>query len=177
MANRQFNLNTRQENELRVAYDQCKDAATSKKLLGVRLYGNGQPVGTILDLVGNSRSSLMNWCHQYQEAGIAGLADKRKGGNSRKLSISQRAELKEKLHQYTPRQVLGLETATASGEHWTTRDVKDVIYKWYGVFYKSPSSYWLLLSKCGLSYQRTEKIYKSRSTLKVADFEEQLEKK
>jgi hypothetical protein len=30
--------------------------------------------------------------------------------------------------------------------------------------------------KIGLSYQRTEKVFKSKSQLKQADFEEQLEK-
>jgi len=33
------------------------------------------------------------------------------------------------------------------------------------------------LRLCGFSYQKTEKIFKSRSQIKVADFEEQLEKK
>lgn len=176
MAIRQFNLNKGQENELRVAYDHCKDAATSKKLLGVRLYGTGHPVSTILELLGCSRSSLMNWCRQYQTEGVAGLTDKRGGGNSRKLSKSQRAELQERVHRYTPAQVLGQACATASGQHWTASDLQAAIYQWYGVIYHSPSSYWLLLGECGLSYQRTEKIFKSRSEFKVADFEEALEK-
>lgn len=176
MAIRQFILTKEQENELRVAYDHCKDAATSKKLLSIRLYGTGRPVATILELFGGSRSSLMNWCRQYQEAGGSGLTDKRVGGNSRKLTMSHRAELQERVHRYTPRQVLGAETATSSGQHWTAGDLQAALYKWYGVIYHSPSSYWLLLGKCGLSYQRTEKIFKSRSEFKVADFEEQLEK-
>ena len=176
MAKRRFQLTEAEEKEIKIAYEQCKDAATSKKLLGVRLYGIGQPVATILDLVGCSRSSLMNWCQQYQEAGMSNLVDKRRGGNHYKLNPSQKAELSEKLHRYTPRQVLGMATATASGEHWTSKDVRVVVQKWYDVVYQSPNSYWLLLRECGLSYQRTEKIFKSRKVTKVADFEEQLEK-
>lgn len=33
-----------------------------------------------------------------------------------------------------------------------------------------------LLHLCGFSYQKTEKVFKSRRETKVADFEEQLEK-
>ena len=176
MATRKFKLTKEQENELVVAYDQCKKAATSKKLLGVRLYGTGQPVVTILELLGCSRSSLMGWCGQYKTEGITGLHDKRVGGNSRKLTPVQKAEIQERIHRYTPGQLFGAGTATASGQHWTTFDLQAAIYQWYGVVYQSPSSYTLLLKECGLSYQRTEKIFKSRSEFKVADFEEQLEK-
>jgi transposase len=176
MANRQFRLTTEEEKELRVAYDNCKEAGTSKKLLVLRLYGTGQAVGTITDLLGCSRSSLLGWCRHYRKAGLVGLADKRVGGNHCKLSVSQKAEVAEKVHRYTPRQVLGEATATASGQHWTADDLRTAIYQWYGVIYQSPTSYWLLWGQCGLSYQRTEKVFKSRSDLKVADFEEQLEK-
>ena len=176
MANRQFTLTKEEESELRVAYDNCKEAGTSKKLLGLRLYGTGQAVGIITELLGCSRSSLLGWCRGYREAGLVGLADKRVGGNHCKLSVSQKAEVAEKIHRYTPRQVLGEATATASGQHWTADDLQTAIYQWYGVIYHSPTSYWLLLGQCGLSYQRTEKVFKSRSDFKVADFEEQLEK-
>jgi transposase len=176
MATRQFNLTQEQDTELRVAYDQCKEAAVSKKLLGIRLYGTGHPVVSIVDMLGCSRTSLMNWCSQYEADGVSGLADKRAGGNSRKLSRSQRAELREQVHRYTPRQLLGQEAATATGQNWTPGDLHNIIYQWYGVVYQSPSSYWLLLGECGLSYQRTEKVFQSRSEFKVADFEEALEK-
>ena len=72
--------------------------------------------------------------------------------------------------------MLGKGYATQSGEHWTPQDLKQLIYQKFDVIYQSPSSYRLLLTECGLSYQRTETVYKSRSEFKVADFEEQLEK-
>ena len=46
----------------------------------------------------------------------------------------------------------------------------------FAVSYKSATSLRELLGKCGFSYQRPAKQYKSRSALKVAEFEEQLEK-
>jgi transposase len=176
MATRQFCITEEQETELKIAYDTCKEAALCKKLLAVRLYGTGRAVAEIRDLVGCSRSSLLGWCQLYGTDGLARLVDKRKGGNHHKLSPDQKADLRDRLHCYTPRQVLGEETATAAGEHWTTADLKQAVYQWYEVIYGSNSSYLLLLGECGFSYQRTESVFKSRSAVKVADFEEQLEK-
>lgn len=176
MATRQFRITEEQETELKIAFDTCEDAAFCKKLLAVRLYGTGWAVPEILDLVGCSRSSLLGWCQLYSAIGLAGLVDKRHGGNHHKLTPGQKADLRDRLRRYTPRQVLGQETATAAGEHWTTADLKQAVYQWYEVIYRSHSSYLLLLGECGFSYQRTESVFKSRSAVKVADFEEQLEK-
>lgn len=176
MAKRKFHITEEQETELKRAYDTCKDATFNKKLLAIRLYGIGRTVAEIRDLVGCSRSSLLGWCQQYSKAGLAGLVDKRNGGNHHKLTLGQKADLRERLQRYTPGQVLGKNTATASGAHWTTGDVKQAVFQWYEVIYRSHSSYLLLLGECGFSYQRTESVFKSRSEAKVADFEEQLEK-
>ena len=66
--------------------------------------------------------------------------------------------------------------STADGQFWTVEDLIEAVRKQYGVEYKSHTSYTNLLSLCGFSYQKAEKIFKSRSQTKVADFEEQLEK-
>jgi transposase len=50
------------------------------------------------------------------------------------------------------------------------------VEQWYGVSYQSNSSYYRLFDLCGFSYQHPAKVYKSRSAVKVAEFEEQLEK-
>lgn len=176
MAKRKFILTTSQETELRVAYHQSKDAAYSNKLLAVRLYGTGHPTQHILDVVGCSRTSLMEWVQRYQRNGVNGLREQRRGGNYYKLSQEEKAALKEQVHHYTPRQLLGKECASSSGGHWTADDLKLLIYQRYEVIYQSPTSYRALLTEFGLSYQRTEKVFKSKSWLKEADFEEELEK-
>ena len=176
MAKRKFILTTSQEAELRVAYHQSKDAGYSKKLLAVRLYGTGHPTQHILDVVGCSRTSLMEWVQRYQRDGVEGLREQRRGGNYYKLSPEEKAALKEQVYHYTPHQLLGNECASSSGAHWTTDDLKLLIYQRYEVIYQSPTSYRALLTEFGLSYQRTEKVFKSKSWLKEADFEEQIEK-
>ena len=69
-----------------------------------------------------------------------------------------------------------MKASTAEGQFWTVEDLTKVIREQYAVEYKSRTSYTILLRVCGFSYQKTEKMYKSRSQVKVADFEEQLEK-
>lgn len=176
MAKRKFTLTTTEVAELKAAYHQSKDANYSKKLLAVRLYGTGHSTQSILDLIGCGRTSLMEWVQRYQLNGLDGLKEQRQGGNHYKLTKEEKAAIERDIHQYSPQQLLGNECATSSGVHWTAADLKLLIYRKCEVIYKSPASYWALLTECGLTYQRTEKIFKSKSALKQADFEEQMEK-
>lgn len=176
MATRKFVLTADEEVRLKVAYRQSKDTNFSRKLLAVRLYGTGYPTAEIIEVVGGNRTSLMEWVQKYRSAGLEGLKDQRQGGNHFKLSQGQKATIEDKLNQYTPKQLLRVECATSTGAHWTCADLKQLIYQEYKVIYNSPSSYRLLLKEFGLSYQRTEKVFKSKSGLSYAAFEEQLEK-
>ena len=177
MGKRKFQLTAEEEQALKQAYEHSKDGATRTRYQAVRLYGTGYPVEEIQDITGCTRSSLMNWCRHYREQGLSGLEDHRCGGNHRKLSLAQRADLQERLELYTPRDVFGPQTQTVSGQFWTIEDLARAIQKWYGVLYKCRMSYLLLLNACGYSYQRSEQVYKSRREADVAEFAEQLEKK
>jgi len=176
MAERKFALTEAERKELLQAYRVCKDAATRTRYQAVRLYGEGYPEAEIEQITGCSRTSLMEWCRAYRSDHSQGLVDKRVGGNRAKLSKLQIEELQHMLHQYTPEERLGLKASTADGQFWTVEDLVLVVRERYGVEYQSRTSYSSLLSLCGFSYQKTEKIFKSRSQTKVAEFEEQLEK-
>jgi transposase len=80
------------------------------------------------------------------------------------------------LHQYTPKERLGPRASTPDGQYWSVEDLALIVREQNGVEYESRTSYRHLLHVCGFSYQKTEKVFKSRSQTKVADFEEQLEK-
>ena len=170
MSRKRTLLTSEQVTELQVAYDQCREGNTKIRFLAVRLYGTGVAASEILSIVGCSRSSLMNWIRTYQQMGIAGLVDKRAGGNSAKLTPHQ----VEHLTDHTPEQLLGAEAVSA--QFWTVTDLARLVERDYDVVYDSPTSYRTLLKRCRLSRQRPAKQYKSRSELKVLDFEETLEK-
>jgi transposase len=142
----------------------------------VLLYANGRSVDEIREITGSSGTSLMDWWRLYRQEGVAGLIDKRRGGNAAKLSAPQIEQLQRQLHQYTPQQLLGEELCQGSGQFWMVANLATWVEQSYGLVYKSATSYRSLLKKCGLSRQRPGTQYKSRNEVKVMDFEEALEK-
>jgi len=103
--------------------------------------------------------------------------DQRLGGNRALLGDTELKDVSGKLHHYRPLDVLGADrAATASGQHWTVPDLKQALQQWHDVNYQSNSSYRELFQRCGFSYQRSAKLFRSRSAEQIADFEEQLEK-
>ena len=176
MAKRKFILSNEERKELLQAYRSCKEAATRTRYQAVRLYGEGYPEEEIEKITGCSRTSLMEWCRAYREDHSQGLIDKRIGGNRAKLGKLEIEELQHTLHQYTPQERLGANASSVDGQHWSVEDLAHLVRERYGVEYQSRTSYTHLLWLCGFSYQKTEKVFKSRSEMKVAEFEEQLEK-
>ncbi len=118
----------------------------------------------------------MDWCRRYRAAGIAGLVDGRSGGNRAKLTPAQRHSVRTTLQHYTPRQLFGPDAATSDGRFWTVSDLKRLVETSFGVTWDSPTSYLTLLKESNLSFQRPQKVYKSRRESEVMAFEEMLEK-
>lgn len=177
MANRQFQLTEAEIEAFREAEAQTRDVRELKRLQAVRLYGMGEAVATIEKLVGCGPVSPRQWSIEYKRGGLAGLKSRWATGNANKLTAEQRQDLCEKLAQYRPEQVIAPEVRVARVTFWTVSDLQIVVEDWYGVIYRSPTSYRSLLHACGLSYQKVEKIYRSQpGAAQLADFEADLEK-
>jgi len=127
MAKRRFQLTDQQDRELLVAYSNCVDGPTRTRYQAVRMYGRGYAMSEILALTGSSRTGVLEWCHFYQTEGLASLTDQRRGGNAAKLTAAQQADLRARLHQYTPAMLFG---AQAAGDFWTVPDLKRALLKW-----------------------------------------------
>src|SRR5574341_2393241 len=115
MAKRQFQLNEQQIKELRPAEQQTRDVRELKRLQAVRLYGSGVSQKDIQNLVGCAERSVRQWSQAYNEHGIDGLRSQWRGDNALKLSRDQRAELKQRLNEYRPDQVLPPEIRLSRG--------------------------------------------------------------
>ena len=176
MAKRKFILNEQELGELRRRTDHSKDGATRTRYQAVWMYAKGYRVAEILEINGCSRSSLMNWCRAYRKAGPEELEDQRTGGNNAKLSDEQLSEIKDRLCIYTPQMLFGSQAATLTGEFWSVEDLYRFVEERYGITYQSRTSYQEIFGKCGFSYQKTEKVFKSRRPKRVAAFQEELEK-
>ena len=169
-------MNEQELGELRRRMDDSNDGATRMRYQAVWMYAKGYPVAEILEINGCSRSSLMNWGRAYREAGPEELEDQRTGGNNAKLTHEQLSEIKERLNTYTPQMLFGAQAATLTGEFWTVEDLYRLVQESYGIAYQSRTSYQEIFAKCSFSYQRTEKVFKSRRPKQVAEFQEELEK-
>jgi len=177
MRSRPFRLSDQQANALQAAYLQCQDAQAKTRFQAVRLYGLGYQVEQISDICACTARSLLRWCNAYRERGLSALLDHRQGGNRARLRPEQIQAVQNQLHGYTPAQLLGGDACTGNGQFWSVTDLATLLERDYGVVYQSPTSYRTLLARCGLSYQRPAKQYKSHSAQKLMAFEEALEKK
>ena len=177
MKHRHFRLLPAEVAELQAAYLHCQNANTKIRFQAVRLYGTDYAVAQILDICACSRTRLMNWVAAYSQHGITALLDHRTGGNRAALKPEQIEAVKNQLHTYTPAQLLGKDAAQNDGLFWTVADIATLLERDYNVIYHSLTSYRSLMAKCGFSYQRPAKQYKSRSEAKIMEFEEMLEKK
>lgn len=175
MAKRKFTLTPEQDNELKAAYSQCRNSSTKIRYQAVRLYGTGYQVEEIENISGCSRPSLMEWCRAYRQLGVAGLVDKRRGGNRAFLTPSELEQVQYQLETYTPHQLFGTE-CYGDGQFWTVPDLAKLLERDYGIRYKSASSYRQVFDRCDFSCQRPGLHYRSRKELSVLEFEQQLEK-
>jgi transposase len=177
MAKREFCLSEAEERIFASAFVNCKDGPTRTRYQAVRLYGKGYSAREIEAITGTCHSTLMEWCRKYRQGGLDALGDHRIGGNRALLSGEQIEALGQRLRTYRPEQLFGAEATSSDGQFWTIADLARAVEQWYGVRYLRQSSYQQLLKRCGFSYQRPTKVYKSRSEAQVQAFEEDLLKK
>lgn len=170
-----FEITAREVQLLEAAERSCGDGWTRIRYQGVRLYGSGYGVAEVKAITGCSTRRLLSWCQRYRQDGIAGLVDHRRGGNAAKLSADELEQLQTLLHRYTPDQKYGSDNSIG-GAFWSVADVRRLVKEECDVEYKSATSYRNLMTRCDLSYQRTQRVYKNRSAQSVAEFEQQLEK-
>jgi putative transposase len=178
MGKRQFQLTDEEKQAFEQAERRTRDTYELRRLQAVRLYGSGIPAPEIRQVVQCSDRRIREWAQKYQQQGLEGLKSQWQGENALKLSREQRADLKQRLEQYRPDQVIVPDVRISRGQFWTVSDLQIVVQAWYAVEYRTVDSYRTLLHECGLSYQRTEKVYRSQPDAQtVADFEAELEKK
>jgi transposase len=79
--------------ELRREARRCRDAAASRRMLGLALVLEGCSREEAARHAGMDRQSLRDWVHRYNEEGLAGLRDRPRSGRKPRLTPAQTAEL------------------------------------------------------------------------------------
>jgi transposase len=178
MAKRQFELTENEIGALRQAEQRTRDVHELRRLQAVRLYGSGVSTRQIAEVVGCGMCSPRQWAMLYRARGVEGLRSHWQGENACKLTRQQRADLAARLEQSCPDQVISADLRIERGSFWSVSDLRIVVQQWYGVRYRSETSYRNLLRVSHLSYQKVERVYRSQpSGVQMAEFEQQLEKK
>jgi transposase len=158
---------------LKQAEQQTKRPSELRWMQAVRLFGSGMAVEQVMEVTGLSERTIQRQAARFRAEGIAGLRERRVGGNRALLTAEQRAELATKLHQLRP-----VDLRISERTYWTVSDLAVVVEQWYGVVYKALDGYYDLLRASGFSLQRSTKVYRHQpSAAALADFEAVLEKK
>lgn len=97
-----------------------KDTMILQRLFFIKYRYQRKSVQEATDLVGVSKNTGYLWQELWNKEGYDGIKPKFAGGRPSKLSNSQKGELKEMLK---------------AGDNWTTKDVKLLISKKFGVDY------------------------------------------
>ncbi|MCZ7543295.1 MAG: helix-turn-helix domain-containing protein [Anaerolineae bacterium] len=109
MAKRHFQLNDQEIEPFRQAEQRTRDVHELKRLQAVRLYGTGMSMKQIMDIHNCGESSIREWVQKYQQAGLSALRSNWSTQNASKLTSEQQADLRTRLHEYHPDQLLPAE--------------------------------------------------------------------
>lgn len=148
MARRRQYLNAEEIRKLQKQLNDCADNRMRMRLQAVLMYETGHSIDVILERFNCSRSSLLNWCQAFRSRGLSGLSPHWTGGHNAKLTEEQLADLARKLEEITPHMLFGESSSPENGQHWNVEDLYRAIKLWYGVVYRSRSSYYNILSRC-----------------------------
>lgn len=163
MARRRKYLTAEEVREIQNYLKKCTDARTRIRLSAVLMYETGVPIREILERFDCSRSSLLNWCNAVRSEGWRGAKPQWTGGHNAKLSPEQVTDLAIRLDMVTPNMVFGESASDGNGEHWTVEDLYRAVKLWYGVVYRSRSSYYNLLNRCQTEQEQISELFMSLS--------------
>lgn len=126
----------------------------------------GEGIDGIASATNMKRRTVHAILHRFVERGVEAKDSIKQKGKEPKLSIQQRQKLITRLEQGPPYNPVGL---------WTTKEVRNLIKKEFGVQYTSVHV-WGLLQAAGFSIQKPRpRNYQAPSGQKVARFKKKLQ--
>lgn len=151
---------------LRTAYNAEQNVKAKIRLLCAIHRKQGESTDSIMKITSLSKSTVHDVLHRFVERGLGGKDAIRQDGRPPKLTVKQRRKILELLDQGPPYNPSGL---------WTTKEVRELIRKEFGVEYTSVHV-WELLQAAGFSIQKPRpRNYKAPSKWKMAHFKKRLQ--
>lgn len=152
--------------ELRELYEKEKKAKPKLRLLCAIHRKEGKSIDDIAGFTNMKRRTVHETLRRFVERGIDAKDSIKQKGRPPKLTEKQRGELIERLDHGPPYNRTGL---------WTTKEVRELIRKEFGVKY-THAHVWELLTVVGFSLQRPRpKHYKAPSEEEIERFKKRLQ--
>jgi transposase len=152
--------------QLRTAYDTEQGTKAKIRLLCAIHRKQGESTDSIMKITNLSKSTVHDVLHRFVERGLDGKDAIKQDGRPPKLTVKQRRKLLGLLDQGPPYNSSGL---------WTTKEVRELIRKKFGVEY-TPVHVWELLQAAGFSIQKPRpRNYKAPSKWKMTHFKKRLQ--
>lgn len=150
MAKRKFHLTPEEIEEISNTLAVAQPNPGYHRLEAILAYHLGEKWASLTKRFHCSRSTLYQWCKTYRQHGRDVLVIRAHGRSVARLTSSQLADLAAKVRAHRPRDIFH-DSAASNNDHWTAKDLFRAIKLWYGVVYKSPATYYGLLSRldCG----------------------------
>lgn len=152
--------------QLRKIYNAEHNAKAKVRLLCAIHRKQGESTDSIMRITSLSKSTVHDVLHRFVERGLSGKDSIKQEGRPPKLSIKQRQKLIEILEHGPAYNKTGL---------WTTKEVRELIRKEFGVGY-TLVHVWELLQAAGFSIQKPRpRNYKAPSKWKMTHFKKRLQ--
>lgn len=146
-------------------YEKERAGKVKLRLLAAIKRKRGESLDAIAEEMEQPRRTIHGWLHRFEERGIAAAHSKKQTGRPKKLTAAQQEELTKRLEKGPKYNPSGL---------WTTKEVREIIEKKYGVSYVH-QHVWRLLVAAGFSIQRPRKRHhKAASPREIALFKKKL---
>ena len=147
--------------KLRQLYRQEKRARPKLRLLAALHRKRGLSLDAIAQQLQKPRRTVHSWLQAFQTRGLAAKDPIPQTGRPAKLTLRQKHELLRRLEAGPPHQKGGL---------WTSRQVRELIARRYGVHYRA-AHVWRILRTLGFSLQRPRPRHpQSASPAQIARF-------
>ena len=132
-----------------------KEAKPHLRLLIALHRKQGKAIDEIVDSCAASKSTVDTVLHRFVERGVTAAHAAKKDGRPSRLSLKQRKQLVRELERGPAHNRNGL---------WTTKEVRELIRKRFGVTY-APQHAWRILVACGFSLQKPRLHHYKAATL------------
>lgn len=162
-------LSSEQVAVLEAAFKTTKHPRELLRYQALLLLTQGYTRKEVARIVRVSTHAIEDWLTAFRKDGIKGLYEKGQPGNHRKLTTTQKEEIKTIITTKIPQDV------KLEAQFWTPLLVAKLIHKEYMISY-SQEQCRRLLHQAGLSFHKPEKVNKRQKAGDRLRFEETLKK-